>query len=107
MPRDDSILYTGVSSASSRANAEKRKEMRREKSQERGKLLPVAELINKIIEKEKKDVCDVRSFVISEATPEESIKADLLARKLNLEFIERFHGKINNLLREPREKSNE
>lgn len=104
MRRDDSVLYTGVTSASSRAVAAKRAESQQEKQEKRGKLLPVAELINKTIQKELDMVCDVKGFVLGTEVPEENIKADLLARKMNYEFIVRFHSTINNLLREPKAK---
>lgn len=102
--RDDSLLYSGLTSASVRDRAEAREEKKREREHVRVKLTPAQEIINPIIENEKLLALDLRGFVFNESTPEVDIKAEMLAHKLNYQFIIRFQSRVNIALREPKKK---
>lgn len=102
--RNDSLLITGMTSASTRLMMEGREEKKREREEKRVKVTPAQEIINAAIESEKLMALDLRGFVFNEVTPEADIKAEMLAHKLNYEFIVRFQSKINLLLREPKSK---
>lgn len=102
--RDDSTLYSGITSASLRDRTALREEKKRERESLRTKVSPAQEIITGVIEEEKLQALDLRGFVFNEVTPEADVKAELLAHKLNYEFIVRFQQRINLLLREPKQK---
>ena len=102
MSRDDSILYSGASSASFSSSRQKIVEKKREV---RGALQPAAEVINDIVISEKRLITEqLIRLPIDMKTTDEDVKSTLLAVQMNLAFIERFHNKVNNMLREPRAK---
>lgn len=104
---DQSFLYTGVNSSSYRRTAAERKEKQQDRKETSVKLQPAAELIKDVIEEEKRLVCDVKTFVVDTRMSADDLKVEMLARKMNLDFIESFHAKIKNKLRVPNEKVSE
>lgn len=102
MSRDDSVLYTGQTSASFGSRPQPlRSDKRDEKIEKRTKLLPAAEIINEVIASEKRLVTEqLIRLPIDMKTTDEDVKSTLLAVQMNLAFIDRIHNKINNIMRE-------
>lgn len=108
MSRDDSGLYSGASSASFGTTHEqqtRRAEKSEEKKELRTKLQPAAVVINEVIASEKRLVTEqLIRLPIDMKTTDEHVMSTLLAIQMNLAFIDRFHNKVNNILREPKTK---
>lgn len=106
MSRDDSLLYTGSSSASFGSSKSKQLEEEREAKTEakrelRHKLKPAAEVVNETIAGEKRLLTEkLMRLPIDMKTTDKEVKSTLLALQMNLAFIDRFHNKVNNILRE-------
>lgn len=98
--RDDSFLYSGLTSASTRQNAEKRAEDKKERQHQKSVLTPAAELIKTEIEKERLKTTDITNLIMDPTSDEANIKALLLAKKMHLEFLSNFQTVIQNVLRE-------
>lgn len=102
--RDDSFLYSGLTSASTRANAAKREESKKNREHQRTVLTPAAELLVEQIEKERQKTTDISNLIMDPTSTEDNIKALLLAKKMHLEFLSNLQSVLQNVLREPGEK---
>jgi hypothetical protein len=96
MARDDSLLYTGATSASFKSRKE---DIHQEKIEKKGAITPAAKVVLDFIEQEKVNVCDIRSLVLDRTTDEEDIKAELLARKLYTAYLSELQNKLKIILR--------
>lgn len=102
--KDESFLVTGLGSPKYRELHAQRGEASREKEQQRIQLEPYIEIVNSIIEQELATVSDVNSLEISLDSTEETYKALVLARKMNIQFINTFKTRLINKVREARTK---
>lgn len=100
MSRDDSVLFTGVNSASYQARAAERKDKVQKRVEERRQLAPAEERILSLIDKEQQETESIKSLLLN--VPEEDVKAQLLAKKLHTEFLVSFKTSVSNILREPK-----
>lgn len=100
MSKDDSFLYTGITSASSDKAPTPREVQREEKESARIKLKPAAEVVLAELAKERERVIDLRSIVLDRTTSEGEINTELLARKLYLNYLNSLEAKVNNILKE-------
>lgn len=106
MSRNDSVLYTGATSASfSSPRAEELKAKRELKQQQRRdsqqRLKPSAEVINAILDQEKVLITkELANLPLNVSTTEENVKELLMTFQRNLQFIDRVKTKVNLALRE-------
>jgi len=102
MGRNDSVLYTGMTSASFgtvRTNPI-REAKAEEKLERQQKLTPAAEVVAEVIAREKALVTqELANLPFSVSTSKENVKELLMAYQRNLVFIDRFQTQINNALR--------
>ena len=96
MGRDDSILYTGVTSATHKPTARQLQVEKKEQAQP--VLKPAADIVLELIGKERQGVLDLRSFVIDRATPEKEVNTELIARKLYLGYLNSLEVKIKGIM---------
>lgn len=96
--RNDSFLNTGMTSASTKPPTP-RENQKIEKEQARAKLKPAADVVLEEIDKERAKVVDIRSFIDVQKDAE-SIKHELMARKLYLGYLNSLEAKIKNILAE-------
>ena len=99
MPRNDSLLDTGMSSALDRRIAEKKNREERAKQDVRQKLTPGAEIILDWIKQEEDDVVNLKKMIL-DVTNQERLLAQLYARQLHLQFLENLRNKAKIVLRE-------
>lgn len=100
MARDDSLLSTGLSSASSRKLAEKMRREQQLKQSQRAKLTPAGDLVVAWIDREYAEITDrIANLPIDMATSEESVKCALLAYQMHRVYLENLKSKAKNLLR--------
>jgi uncharacterized protein (DUF4415 family) len=102
MSRDDSILYTGASSASFATTREDpiRKLRSEQKAERQTKLTPAAEVVAEVIASEKALIThELAQLPLNVSTTTEDVKQLLMAYQRNLRFIDNFQTKINNALR--------
>jgi len=97
MARDEA-LYTGMTSQS--RSTERRKEAKQEKAEKRAKLLPFAEIVNDIIEKEKVTQSDVKSFVL-EGVTQDDLLIEMKVRQRLVERLSSVQGRIANIMHSP------
>lgn len=93
MSRDE-ILHTGMTSAS-RAVRLKANE---EKIDKQVKLKPAAKVVMEQIEIEKERILNLRSLILDNATKEEDIKSELLARKKYFDYLVRLEATMKQIL---------
>jgi hypothetical protein len=94
MSRDDSILYTGVTSAEPKTP---REAQRKAKEEAYLKLKPGYVFVLDELKKEKEAVIDLRSFVVGDS--EEVVRDDLRARKLYLGYLNALEAKITQIMK--------
>lgn len=99
MARDDSILYSGMTSAEPKTPREAQRKASHEAYQ---KLKPGAQVLIDEIVKEKEAIVDLRSFVIGET--EEIVRDDLRARKLYLGYLNSLEAKYRHILKQGEKK---
>jgi len=106
MSRDDSLLYSGATSASfttpkAKEVKTKRDEVKEKRREVRHQLKPSAEIINTILEEERLLVVqDLANLPMNVSTTEENVKELLMAFQRNLVFIDRVRSKLNLALKE-------
>lgn len=102
MIRDDSILYTGFSSASlSTAKEQKQRKERREKNVEkRSALLPAGEIVKAEIQKEIDMVKNIDYLNVESMLNDEHFRAEIMARKKFLERLIALKNRFDTLLRD-------
>ena len=100
MARDDSSLYSGITS-SSRLKAERRA---REAEKEAKKTLvkPVEALLYELIDKEEKATILTILGTVDVTTDKEQVKETLLALQLYKQSLQGFRAKLNNIIRKER-----
>lgn len=100
---NDSFLNTGMTSSSAEPKTP-REAQKLEKEQNRLKLKPAAQVVLDALANERTKVTDIRSF-IDVKTDAETIKHELMARKLYLDYLNSLEATIKNILKEkPRKK---
>lgn len=105
MARDDSLLYTGITSASE-PKLTPRKAQAEQKEKTRRNLKPAVEEILDLIGVERADIVNLKSFVLDRTTPEEEIKVELLARKMYHGYLNSLEAKVKNIMavKEPKKR---
>lgn len=108
MTRDDSLLYTGASSASfTTPKSEEIKDKRDLKKQERKdaqhKLKPSAEVVLGLIERHKDKVKSIEEFAVEDMVSDEHFKSEVMARKKFYQFLMQFEQEIKIALKESHE----
>lgn len=100
--RDDSILYTGSSSASfSSVQEQKRRSESRERSiEKRAALLPAGEIVKAELQKEIDMVRSIDYLDIESMLTDEHFRAELMARKKFLERLIALKNRFDTLLRD-------
>ena len=107
MSRDDSALFTGLSSASFRKQEAQRTLELQKRKAVKAVLKPTEEFITDEIAKQEQRVKEtLANLPVTFETKQEDIKSFLLAQQMNLAFIHDFKTALLNRLRMP-EESNE
>lgn len=97
MTRNDSLLYTGGSSA---VHKEQRDEPKKIKAVNRKKLLPAAEIVGAEFDKEISELRNIDYLNIESMISDEHFKAELMSRKKTIERLTNIKNRLNNLLRD-------
>jgi hypothetical protein len=95
MARDDSILYTGATSATFR----NKKQINQEKIQKKAEMIPSAKIVYDLIEKEKQNNADINSLIIRADSSVEDVKSVLLAKKMFDTYLSELQNKLKIILR--------
>lgn len=107
MPRSDSSLITGLSSASIN-KAERAKELREErarlKESKRTRIAPAIEPVIEELEKEKDRVILELLSMVTPTTPKDGAKELLVSLNLYKTSMERLKSRLSNIMREPSKK---
>ena len=100
MSRDDSLLYSGVSSASFKTVRTIREKATEDKLEKQTKLTPAAEVVAEVIQQERTKVtAELANLPLTVNTSKENVKELLMAYQRNLKFIDSFEIKMANALR--------
>ena len=105
MSRDDTVLYTGTTSASfTSPKAEEVKDKQRttrDARKERShKLKPAAEPVLALVQKYKDKVMLITEFSVETMVTDEHFKAEIMARKKFYQFLLQFESDIKVALKE-------
>jgi hypothetical protein len=99
MSKDDSFLYSGLTSASS-DKATPREIQREEKESQRIKLKPAAEVVLELLETERNKLYDIRRIFIDRKTTDEEVKIERIVRERQALLISALEVKVRNILKE-------
>lgn len=91
---DQSFLNTGLSSAVSRRQEEQRKARLAKKELDKAVLNPSIDRIYALIDKERKEMCDVTTFVVGAESLPEDIKSQMIARQYHVAFLDKFKSSV-------------
>lgn len=97
---DDSILYTGITSASSDKAPTPREIQREAKESARIKLKPAAEVVLELLEKERTKLYDIRRIFIDRKTTDEEVKIERIVRERQALLISALEVQVRNILKE-------
>lgn len=99
MSRDDSLLYTGMTSASFQKAQEKKKERQSERTEERAKLQPAAEIVFSELAKDKAMLGEVLLSLVDPDTPDNQVKEHLNAVRMHRGWIADLEARLKLKLR--------
>ena len=105
MSRDTSDLHSGINSRSTLAVRAKREADSTSKAKERIALEPYQEVVKGILDKKLAEAIDFRTLRQEFDASEETMKAIVAARTMNIAFIEETKLEIMNKLREAQPKT--
>ena len=97
--RDDSLLYTGLTSASSRRLQDKKKQDKEAKQAKRNELVPKADIVLKELEKERLTIAKELGNLIHLEMNEQNIKATVLGLRMADQRLVSVITRLNNILR--------
>lgn len=97
---DDSILYTGITSASADKAPTPRELQREAKESARIKLKPAAEVVLELLEKERTKLYDIRRIFIDRKTTDEEVKIERIVRERQALLISALEVQVRNILKE-------
>lgn len=102
--RDDSLLYSGASSASfSSIKEQKVLTTRKDKKEEqRTQLKPSAAITFEVIDKEIDSVLRVDKLDIANAADERMFMIEMMARQKYVEYLHKLKARLTIVLREPK-----
>jgi hypothetical protein len=101
MSRDDSLLYSGATSASFTSSKTNKvlAEVKESKRENRIKLSPVSELVMGEFDKEIEKLQNIDYVNIEQMMLDEHFKAEMMARKKTIEKLREIKGRLQNILR--------
>lgn len=97
--RDDSLLNTGMTSASARKVQEVKQKASEKKIEERNNVVPNADVVLEIIAKEKASIPNKVWALTNSETSEESVRAILAGLRLYDEHLDNLSNQLQNVLR--------
>jgi hypothetical protein len=97
MSRDDSVLYTGATSASRRS--EKVALRRREKAEKQAVILPNEKIIMGFLDEELKNTKLLLLQAINPSTPSEDVKSLIVSLNLLEQNIQQVKNRVSGILR--------
>jgi len=97
MVRDDSFLYTGVTSLSNEPRTP-RQLQKESKVIAKQKLKPAADVVLEAIAKERDAITDIRTMILDRKSTEQEVNTELLARKLYLGYLNTLEHKIKSIV---------
>jgi hypothetical protein len=95
--RDDSFLYTGVTSLSNEPRTP-RQLQKESKVIAKQKLKPAAEVVLEAIAKERDAITDIRTMILDRTSTEVEVNTELIARKLYLGYLNGLEHKIKSIV---------
>lgn len=95
---DDSVLYTGVVNRETKADVKKVNRVE-EKQRKANSLSPAVKIMKELLEKERSQVCDLRTFITNASTPKDQVDKELYARAKHMDFINRLEREIEQIMR--------
>lgn len=115
MTRNDNILYSGSSSASFGTTQQQkveasRNEQRDQKIEARAKLKPAGEIVMAEIQKEIAELSDIKFAHVKELVASgipNALEIDMLSNEKTIERLKDIQNRLSNILREPKEASDE
>jgi len=105
MARDDSILYSGASSASFKD--EKKQEKASERSEVRLKLLPAKEIIDEEFKSTYDQLANIEFADLDAQMSQDNFKAVMLGRKYAIKHLRQLKTRLDNKLRNNKKLINE
>jgi hypothetical protein len=97
MARDDSFLYTGVTSLSNEPRTP-RQLQKESKVIAKQKLKPAADVVLEAIAKERDAITDIRTMILDRTSTEVEVNTELIARKLYLGYLNGLEHKIKSIV---------
>ena len=97
MARDDSFLYTGVTSLSAEPRTP-RQLQKESKVIAKQKLKPAADVVLEAISKERDAITDIRTMILDRTSTDTEINTELIARKLYLGYLNGLEHKIKSIV---------
>ena len=97
MARDDSFLYTGITSLSSEPRTP-RQLQKESKVIAKQKLKPAAEVVLEAIAKERDAITDIRTIILDRKSTDTEVNTELIARKLYLSYLNGLEHKIKSIV---------
>ena len=101
--KDDSALYTGITSVSARRVSAKKEIATDKKIQSRNELVPKADLVLDIIDAERDAIPTKIWGLTSSESTEESVRAMLGALRLYNNYLDSLRNQLQNVLRSKHE----
>lgn len=98
--RDDSALYSGITSASFASKTETEIKKRRAESKDEQRLKKPGDAILEIIAKHKDKITHIMEFAVEDMQTEEHFNAEVMARKKFYKFLTTFEAQVRVALKE-------
>jgi len=97
--RDDSLLYSGLTSVSAKKVQEAKDRKKETKSEKRGQIINVAEPVFAEIKKEKAMMGELLLAIVDPDTPEDRVLQHLEAIRLHRTWLIGFETRLRNVLK--------
>lgn len=98
-PRTDEVLYSGMTSATTRQVHATRKAGAEVRKQSSAKLTENGDLVVELVEAERKSVAEQMWGLINVDTPADNVKEVALALRMYANYLESFKGQVQSILR--------
>lgn len=98
----NSDMYTGSNSGSfNNYRATKlKKELAEDKERKKAQLTPAYQIVHELVEKEIANVQSIEYLLVDIQTPDEMLKAELVARRRYIAYLKAFESVLKKTLRE-------
>jgi len=101
MARDDSTLYTGMTSTEGKKARQARKEAQRKKEKVRGQLMPAAEIVGREVVKIREEIRDELRNAVDLKITEPELKALVMGLKIAEDRVGALKTRLDTIMRTP------